>query len=80
MTYDTRQVGGIFGGQIVYPKTKNLAGLVGFHENLKKHFAKELESGEIRGLANDEDIQRGIIPKAELPKKPGLFARLFGKK
>jgi hypothetical protein len=80
MTYDTRQVGGIFGGQIFYPKTKNLSGLVAFHENLKKHFAKELESGEIRGLANDEDIQRGIIPKVELPKKPGLFARLFGKK
>ena len=77
---ETRYLGGIFGGKIVYPKTNDRNALIGFHENLKKHFHQELENGTVTGLATDEDILAGITPKTEPTKKPGFFARLFGKK
>ena len=71
--------GGIFGGEVVYPKMASKYELQAFHENVKKHFAKELASGEITGLASDEDIAAGIAPKPAKKKGPGFFARLFGK-
>ena len=71
--------GGIFGGEVVYPKMASMYELQAFHENVKKHFAKELASGEITGLASDEDIAAGITPKPAKKKGPGFFARLFGK-
>ncbi|MBO7761877.1 MAG: hypothetical protein J6T24_03685, partial [Clostridia bacterium] len=71
--------GGIFGGEVVYPRLCTKDELQAFHENVKKHFAKELASGEITGLASDEDIAAGITPKPAMKKGPGFFARLFGK-
>ena len=71
--------GGIFGGEVVYPKMASKYELQAFHENVKKHFAAELAAGEITGLASDEDIAAGIAPKPAKKKGPGFFARLFGK-
>ena len=71
--------GGIFGGEVVYPRLCTKYELQTFHENVKKHFAKELAAGEITGLASDEDIAAGIAPKPAKKKGPGFFARLFGK-
>jgi len=82
-TRETTTLGGIFGGQIVYPKREKCSsslykewlshGLKAFNDNLRKYFGKDIKSGTITGFVEDGDLEG-------LYKRKGFFARLFGKK